>query len=86
VIGYEGTWDLSASGVLRRPSGRLLRGRGLRQPVPDDAVPQFALYLPRQDAAAGGLAVAVGALAGLAADAATFTTVAQTADVFNLGH
>jgi len=45
VIGYEGTWDLSASGVLRRSSGRLLRGRDLRQPVPDDAVPQFALYL-----------------------------------------
>jgi len=45
VIGDEGTWDLSAAGVLRLPSGRLLRGRGLRQPVPDDALPQFALYL-----------------------------------------
>jgi len=45
VIADEGTWDLSAAGVLRLPSGRLLRGRGLRQPVPDDALPQFALYL-----------------------------------------
>ena len=45
MIDDEGTWDLSAAGVLRLPSGRLLRGRGLRQPVPDDTLPQFALYL-----------------------------------------
>ncbi len=45
MIDDEGTWDLSAAGVLRLPSGRLLRGRGLRQPGPEDALPQFALYL-----------------------------------------
>jgi len=45
VIDDEGTWDPSTAGVLRLPSGRLLRGRGLRQPVPDDALSQLALYL-----------------------------------------
>jgi hypothetical protein len=45
VTDDEGTWDLSAAGVLRLPSGRLLRGRGLRQPMLDDALPQFGLYL-----------------------------------------
>jgi len=40
-----GQWDASASGVLRLPSGRLLRGRGLRQPVPQGPPPHFALYL-----------------------------------------
>ena len=45
MIDDEGTWDPSTAGVLRLPSGRLLRGRGLRQPVPDDALPQLALYL-----------------------------------------
>ncbi len=33
------------AGVLRLPSGRLVRGRGLSQPVPDGALPQFGLYL-----------------------------------------
>lgn len=27
------------------PSGRLVRGRGLRLPLPDDATPEFAVYL-----------------------------------------
>ncbi len=31
--------------MLRLPSGRLVRGRGLRQPLPAGALPQFALYL-----------------------------------------
>lgn len=39
------SWDLSASGVLRLPSGRLIRGRGLRHPLPDGQTPDFALYL-----------------------------------------
>ena len=33
------------TGVLRLPSGRLIRGRGLRRPVPDGALPDFGLYL-----------------------------------------
>ncbi len=38
-------WEESAPGVFRLPSGRLVRGRGLRQPLPAGPVPQFALYL-----------------------------------------
>jgi hypothetical protein len=38
-------WDPEARGVLRLPSGRLLRGRGLSQPLPAGPAPQFALYL-----------------------------------------
>ncbi|MGP4015587.1 protein-tyrosine phosphatase family protein [Saccharopolyspora sp. 5N708] len=32
-------------GVLRLPSGRLVRGRGLRRPLPAGPEPAFALYL-----------------------------------------
>ncbi|MDQ3612643.1 MAG: protein phosphatase [Actinomycetota bacterium] len=38
-------WEPSAPGVLRLPSGRLLRGRGLRRPVPEGPTPTFAVYL-----------------------------------------
>ena len=38
-------WEQSAPGVLRLPSGRLVRGRGLRQPLPAGPLPQFALLL-----------------------------------------
>ncbi|GAA3102466.1 protein-tyrosine phosphatase family protein [Streptosporangium carneum] len=38
-------WDPSAAGVLRLPSGRLVRGRGLRHPLPAGPEPTFALYL-----------------------------------------
>jgi len=31
--------------VLRLPSGRKVRGRGLRHPVPDGPVPSFGVYL-----------------------------------------
>ena len=27
------------------PSGRLVRGRGLRRPLPDDTLPEFGVYL-----------------------------------------
>jgi protein-tyrosine phosphatase len=33
------------AGVLRLPSGRLVRGRGLRRPLPAGPRPDFALYL-----------------------------------------
>lgn len=39
------TWDTAAAGILRLPSGRLVRGRGLLRPLPDGPPPTFALYL-----------------------------------------
>ena len=39
------TWDPGAPGVLRLPSGRLVRGRGLRRPLPGGPAPTFALHL-----------------------------------------
>ncbi len=39
------TWDPSQAGVLRLPSGRLVRGRGLRRPRPAGPAPEFGLYL-----------------------------------------
>ncbi|MFD6422689.1 protein-tyrosine phosphatase family protein [Streptomyces sp. NPDC060198] len=39
------TWDAAAPGVLRLPSGRLVRGRGLRRPLPAGQVPQFSVHL-----------------------------------------
>ncbi len=40
-----GGWEPGAAGVLRLPSGRLVRGRGLRRPLPPGPVPTFALHL-----------------------------------------
>ncbi len=39
------TWEPTVSGVLRLPSGRMVRGRGLGLPLPEGAVPAFAVYL-----------------------------------------
>ncbi|MGW6914820.1 phosphatase domain-containing protein [Kitasatospora sp. NPDC054939] len=40
------TWDETAAHeLLRLPSGRLVRGRGLRHPLPPGPVPDFGLYL-----------------------------------------
>ncbi|WP_027761093.1 protein-tyrosine phosphatase family protein [Streptomyces sp. AA1529] len=39
------TWDPGAPGVLRLPSGRLVRGRGLRHALPSGVEPEFGLYL-----------------------------------------
>ncbi|MGH3935038.1 MAG: protein-tyrosine phosphatase family protein [Pseudonocardiaceae bacterium] len=39
------TWDAKAPGVLRLPSGRLIRGRGLRRPQPEGATPDYGVYL-----------------------------------------
>lgn len=38
-------WDADAPGVLALPSGRLVRGRGVRRPLPDGPRPEFALHL-----------------------------------------
>jgi protein-tyrosine phosphatase len=39
------TWDPETPGVLRLPSGRLVRGRPLARPLPEGPSPEFALYL-----------------------------------------
>lgn len=38
-------WDPTAPGVLTLPSGRLVRGRGLRHPLPEGPRPQYGVYL-----------------------------------------
>ncbi|WP_322781195.1 protein-tyrosine phosphatase family protein [Frankia sp. Cas4] len=43
-------WEPAAPGVLRLPSGRIVRGRGLRVPLPAGPVPTFALHLLGQEA------------------------------------
>ncbi|MEC0174598.1 protein phosphatase [Paenibacillus favisporus] len=39
------TLNPESPGVLRLPSGRLVRGRALRRPLPSGLQPTFALYL-----------------------------------------
>lgn len=39
------TWDPTAPGVLALPSGRRVRGRALRRPLPAGPEPEFAVYL-----------------------------------------
>lgn len=41
----EDGWDIDGDGVLRLPSGRLVRGRGLRRPMPTGHPPRFGVYL-----------------------------------------
>jgi hypothetical protein len=43
--GVTETWDPDAAGVLALPSGRLVRGRGLRAPLPGGPSPTFAVHL-----------------------------------------
>jgi hypothetical protein len=38
-------WSERAPGVLRLPSGRLVRGRGLRHGPPDGPAPEYGVYL-----------------------------------------
>ncbi|MDI6098150.1 protein phosphatase [Actinoplanes sp. NEAU-A12] len=38
-------WNPGGPGVLRLPSGRLVRGRGLRDPMPSGHPPSFGVYL-----------------------------------------
>lgn len=40
-----GFWDATAPGVMRLPSGRLVRGRALHRPLPVGATPEFGIYL-----------------------------------------
>ena len=39
------SWDPAGPGILALPSGRLVRGRGLRRPLPPRPVPEFGVYL-----------------------------------------
>jgi len=39
------SWDAAAPGVLRLPSGLLIRGRGLGRPLPAGPWPTFAVHL-----------------------------------------
>ncbi|GAA3940238.1 protein-tyrosine phosphatase family protein [Actinoplanes auranticolor] len=39
------SWDPAAPGILALPSGRLVRGRGLRRPLPPGPPPEFGVYL-----------------------------------------
>ncbi|BCJ45091.1 protein-tyrosine-phosphatase [Actinoplanes ianthinogenes] len=41
----DSTWDKDGAGVLRLPSGRLIRGRGLRAPMPTGHPPRFGVYV-----------------------------------------
>lgn len=41
----EQTWDPAAAGVMTLPSGRLVRGRGLRRPLPQGPEPSFSVLL-----------------------------------------
>ena len=38
-------WDATLPGVLRLPSGRLVRGRALLRPTPQGQTPEFGVYL-----------------------------------------
>jgi hypothetical protein len=40
-----GQWNPNDPGVLRLPSGRLVRGRGLHRPTPAGSAPDFGVYL-----------------------------------------
>jgi protein-tyrosine phosphatase len=44
-------WDPGLAGILRLPSGRLVRGRGLSRPLPDGPVPDLGLYLLAEEPA-----------------------------------
>jgi protein-tyrosine phosphatase len=46
-VGYVtvGSWNPTAPGVLRLPSGRLMRGRALSRGLPAGPLPDFAVYL-----------------------------------------
>jgi hypothetical protein len=43
--GVDGTWDPGTAGLVTLPSGRTVRGRGLRGRLPPGQPPEFGLYL-----------------------------------------
>lgn len=40
-----GSWTCDEAGVVVLPTGRIVRGRALRQPLPFGPAPEFAVYL-----------------------------------------
>jgi hypothetical protein len=44
-VRIEELWPAGGAGVLALPSGRLVRGRGLRDPMPSGHPPTFGVYL-----------------------------------------
>src|ERR1700760_533813 len=38
-------WESGDAGAFRLPSGRMIRGRGLRDPMPSGHAPSFGVYL-----------------------------------------
>lgn len=47
-------WPVGTPGLLRLPSGRVVRGRGLSRPVPDGAAPTLGIYLLGREPAPTG--------------------------------
>lgn len=45
TVGQVQRWDQQSPGVLRLPSGRLVRGRGLKHGAGEGTPPAFGLYL-----------------------------------------
>lgn len=45
TVGWVEPWEPRTPGALRLPSGRLVRGRGLRYRPPEGVFPEFGLYL-----------------------------------------
>ncbi|BAL86507.1 hypothetical protein AMIS_12870 [Actinoplanes missouriensis 431] len=45
MVSVTVAWEPSGAGVLRLPSGRLVRGRGLRDAMPSGHPPQVGVYL-----------------------------------------
>src|SRR3954453_2003144 len=45
LAGMGEAWDPDAAGVLTLPSGRRVRGRGLREPLPRGPAPELGVYL-----------------------------------------
>jgi hypothetical protein len=45
MVFRSGAWEAGARGVMALPSGRLIRGRGLRNPDPGGPDPEFGLYV-----------------------------------------
>lgn len=45
TVGWVEPWEPRTPGVLRLPSGCLVRGRGLRYRPPEGVFPEFGLYL-----------------------------------------